>query len=130
MSERRKLLDEDQEEGILADYDDGMTLLKIEQKWNVARATIYHVLEKHGKTPNRTRKKQLMALDGQQAALLYQLIEAQEQRIATTEALIAEAVDDLLAVQLEGADIAICFTKPWWLRAQRVATEWSEEHGM
>lgn len=85
-----ELAGEERELAIVGAYNEGTTLLKIEKQFDVSRATIYWVLEKHGVAPSRARKKDRLTIDGRQAAMLYELIEHQQRRIAHLETVLAK----------------------------------------
>ena len=75
-----------QEQDILSGYEDATTLLSIEKSWDVPRATIYWVLEKHDVAPNRARRRDRLRGDDNQLALMYDLIGSQQNNISTSEA--------------------------------------------
>jgi len=88
---RPRLIDNDKADAVVAAYQSGEKLSKIEHNFGVARATIYWLLERRGITDQRVKRNVRLQVDSVTAAHLYDLISSQEEEIERLEA----EVDDL-----------------------------------
>lgn len=88
---RPRLIDNDKADAVVAAYQSGEKLSKIERDFDVARATIYWLLERRGITDQRVKRNVRLQVDSVTAAHLYDLISSQEEEIERLEA----EVDDL-----------------------------------
>lgn len=82
---RPRLIPEEKADAIIADYQSGKKLSKIETEYDVPRATIYWLLERRGIGSNRAKRNVRLQVDTVTAAHLYDLISEQEQLIAQLE---------------------------------------------
>lgn len=80
-----EILDTTVRERIVAAYKRGDKIRDIEERFGIARATIYWVLDKEGQTPNRIQRGRRTGADDEHVAQLYQLITAQDERIQRLE---------------------------------------------
>jgi hypothetical protein len=80
-AERPRLVTEAVEKGILDDYQRGTKLMDIEQRYGVARATVYWVLEKNGVAPSRAKQNARITGNDLQLRSLYELLTAQDATI-------------------------------------------------
>lgn len=93
VSEHKLISDQDRK-AIAEAYERGDKIREIEERFGVARSTIYWVLEREGKTADRIQRGRRLTGDDQQLAQLYAVIQAQEERISALE----RACKDLLAL--------------------------------
>lgn len=77
------LTDEDRGKEIVAAYKSGMKVLDIEHTFGVPRSTLYYLLNKHGERPQRLSKG--YRASDQDVAILYEIIERQNERIKNLE---------------------------------------------
>ena len=83
---RPRLIDNDKADAVVAAYQSGEKLAKIERDFDVARATIYWLLERRGITDQRVKRNVRLQVDSVTAAHLYDLIASQEAEIEQLEA--------------------------------------------
>jgi transposase-like protein len=83
---RPRLIDNDKADAVVAAYQSGEKLSKIERDFEVARATIYWLLERRGITDQRVKRNVRLQVDSVTAAHLYDLISSQEEEIERLEA--------------------------------------------
>jgi transposase-like protein len=83
---RPRLIDNDKADAVVAAYQSGEKLAKIERDFDVARATIYWLLERRGITDERVKRNVRLQVDSVTAAHLYDLISSQEEEIERLEA--------------------------------------------
>ena len=80
-----QLIDDETAAAIVRAYQQGVKIQDIQERHGVARATIYYVLEKAEVTPNRVKRGRRLVGDDQQLAQLYDLVNAQHERILALE---------------------------------------------
>lgn len=85
-----ELLSEADRTAIVEAYGRGEKLSTIQQRHSVPRSTIYWVLEQAQVAPNRMQRGRRLVGNDQELAQLYDLIEAQAERIAELEARLGE----------------------------------------
>jgi len=83
---RPRLIDNDKADAVVDAYQSGEKLSKIERDFDVARATIYWLLERRGITDQRVKRNVRLQVDSATAAHLYDLISSQEEEIERLEA--------------------------------------------
>lgn len=96
-----ELLPDEVQEAIAADYLAGKKLRTIEQTYDITRSTVYWVLQRKGVAPQRTKPKSRLNLDADDPQLLrklYDVIDAQDQRIRELEAVVCEASSVVMAL--------------------------------
>lgn len=87
---RPRLIDNAKADAIIAAYQSGEKLSKIERDFDVARATIYWLLERRGITDQRVKRNVRLQVDSVTAAHLYDLISSQEEEIERLEVEVAD----------------------------------------
>lgn len=83
-------LDEKVQKKIVAAYERGDKIKDIQESLNVPRATIYYVLEKHGVTSNRIKRRSRLTGGDVELAQLYELIDSQNKVIEQQKEVITE----------------------------------------
>lgn len=83
-------LDQKVQKKIVAAYERGDKIKDIQESLNVPRATIYYVLEKHGVTSNRIKRRSRLTGGDVELAQLYELIDSQNKVIEQQKEVIAE----------------------------------------
>jgi hypothetical protein len=81
----RRLVSDEQTQGIVDAYQRGDKLLDIEREFGVPRATVYWVLERADVAPSRAKRGRRLVGDDQLLAQLYDVIDAQAARIRELE---------------------------------------------
>jgi ribosomal protein S13 len=89
--ERPRLVTPEVAEGIVRDYQSGKKLLDIEARYGISRSTVYWVLHERGVAPSRSKPRSRMGrLTDTDVVALYQLIQAQDERILESELRLGE----------------------------------------
>jgi len=90
MTRRPTLVSDKQQKKIVAAYQKGVKLRAIEEEFGVTRSQIYWVLQQQKVAPQRTKPKSRLD-DGNDQTLvrLYEVLEAQDQRIQELETILA-----------------------------------------
>lgn len=81
----KPLIDDETRAAIVAAYQRGEKIQAIQDRHGIPRASIYWVLEQAEVTPDRVKRGVRLAGDNQQLAQLYDLINAQHERIIQLE---------------------------------------------
>ena len=77
---------------IVEDYRSGEKLRQITERYDITRSQLYYVLQKHGVAPSRTKPKSRLEDDDERTIVrLYEIVEAQDQRIQQLENLLEQA---------------------------------------
>lgn len=92
-------LDDKTQKKIVVAYERGDKIKDIQESVGVPRATIYYVLEKHGVTSNRIKRRARLTGGDIELAQLYELIDSQNKVIEQQRDLIADIQRKLKAVQ-------------------------------
>lgn len=85
--ENTRLVTDEVAASIIEAYKRGDKIRTIVEEHGVAKATVYWVLERGDVTPDRVKRGRRLVGDDQQLAQLYDLIQAQDERI---QALVAQ----------------------------------------
>ena len=96
---RPRLIDNDKADAVVAAYQSGEKLAKIERDFAVARATIYWLLERRGITDQRVKRNVRLQVDSVTAAHLYDLIASQEAEIEQLESQVADLQTQIEALR-------------------------------
>lgn len=91
----REPLDPKVQKKIVAAYERGDKIKDIQESLDVPRATIYYVLEKHGVTSNRIKRRSRLTGGDVELAQLYELIDSQNKVIEQQREVIAELQQQL-----------------------------------
>ena len=91
----REPLDPKVQKKIVAAYERGDKIKDIQESLGVPRATIYYVLEKHGVTSNRIKRRSRLTGGDVELAQLYELIDSQNKVIEQQREVIAELQQQL-----------------------------------
>lgn len=75
------MIDDQTADEVVAAYRNGDKIRDIETRFNMSRATVYWVLEQKGVAPDRAKRGYRLRGDDHELAALYELIEAQDDRI-------------------------------------------------
>ena len=86
----REPLDPKVQKKIVAAYERGDKIKDIQESLDVPRATNYYVLEKHGVTSNRIKRRSRLTGGDVELAQLYELIDSQNKVIEQQKDAIAE----------------------------------------
>lgn len=84
--EEHRLVTDEVAAAVVAAYQRGDKIRTIEADHGIARATVYWILERAAVTPDRVKRGRRLVGDDQQLAQLYDLIQAQDERIQRLEA--------------------------------------------
>lgn len=81
---------DEEEQEVVAAYRSGARLKVIEERFGIARSTVYWILQKHQVVANRVNKSTRLTGNDHVLADLYEIIEAQRERIEQLEAEVRE----------------------------------------
>ena len=86
MNDKTQLVPDDVMDAVVADYERGDKLRKIEERYELTRSQVYWVLQQREVAPQRTKAKSRLDDGNEQTVVrLYEVVEAQDARLQRLE---------------------------------------------